>query len=287
VLKDEVLRILDVRRGQKYIDATIGGAGHAKLILERGGIVLGIDQDRKALDYVNDNFRADIDASRLRLAHGNFKDIGKIAKEENFEGVSGILLDLGVSSYQIDNSGRGFSFMRDEPLDMRMDTSASLTASQIINKFSEQELYDIFSKLGEEPNSRALAQGIIRARRVKPIETTGELVDVIKTIKERSQGDGKHIATRIFQALRIAVNSELESLKQGLAGAFNSLSGGGKLLVISFHSLEDRIVKKYFSDLEDRGMATLITKKPITASAKEIYENRRARSAKLRAIARI
>lgn len=285
VLKDEVAEALNVKKGKLYIDATIGGGGHTEEILKRGGIVLGIDLDPEAIKYVEKNLESRIQNSELKLVRGNFQDIAKIAWENGFEKVDGALFDLGLSSYQIEQSGRGFSFLRDEPLDMRISSESHLTAREIINKWTEAQLYDLFSRMGEDPNSHALAESIVRARRLKPIKTTGELVQIINnTVRGREK---RHPATRMFQALRIGVNQELENLKKGLSGAFNLLAGGGRLAVISFHSLEDRIVKRYFTELKNRGLAKLITKKPIIASLQEIRENKRARSAKLRVIARL
>lgn len=271
VLLNEVIEDLAIKKGAKYIDATLGGGGHAFEIAKRGGSVLGIDQDREAISNVKS-------FEKLTPVLGNFGDIGEIARENGFEKVQGILFDLGMSSFQIEGSGRGFSFMRDEPLDMRMGQT-NLTAKEIINKWNKQELYDLFSKLGEEKFSVAISDNIVRARGIKPIETTGELVRVIEEVKNR---DTIHPATRVFQALRMAVNSEIDNLKRGLDQSVDLLEPKGRILVISFHSGEDRVVKLKFLDFENRGLGKVINKKPITASFKEEKTNPRSRSAKLR-----
>lgn len=301
VLLKEVIRGLNVRPDGKYIDATIGGGGHAAEIIKRGGKVLGIDQDQDSIDHVQANSEEQIAKSELILVRGNFSNIAKIARERGFENADGVLFDLGVSSYQIERSGRGFSFLRDEPLDMRMDSSilrsnslrydsgqagqASLTAKTIVNKVTKDELYNIFSKFGEEKNARAISDGIVRARQVKPIETSRELAEIVAGIV-RSR-EKIHPATRVFQALRIVVNSEIDNLKMGVEGAFEILAPNARLAVISFHSLEDRAVKLFFARLVQDRRARLINKKVIIASEEEIRTNRRARSAKLRILEKV
>ncbi len=285
VLLREVLDSLEPSKGKRYIDATLGGGGHAKAIVEKDGIVLGIDQDPDALEFVEENFAEDIAGSKLKVARGNFADIKKIAEENEFVNIDGVLFDLGVSSYQLDRSGRGFSFRRQEPLDMRMSLDgSSLTAKIIVNTYGESELYELFSK-GEEPNAKAVARAIIEARHIKPIETSDELGRIISGVG-KSQGL-IHPATRVFQALRMTVNREPESLRQGLEGAFDILKSGGKVSVISFHSLEDRIVKLYFLKLERMHLARVVNKKPVIAGNDEVDENRRSRSAKLRTIIKL
>lgn len=298
VLLKETTEALNVRPDGKYIDATFGGGGHSREIIKRGGRVLGIDRDPDAIEFVWENLKFDPSAdgrnSKLKLVYGNFADIKQIAHLNNFDNPDGILFDLGLSSYQIEESGRGFSFLRDEPLDMRMSADSALgksgskseiTAGDIINKASEDELYQIFSKFGEEPASRAISCSIIRARRIKPIKTTLELAEI--TSKVVSKQKDRHPATRVFQALRIAVNSELDNLKKGLAAGFDILGKDGRMAVISFHSLEDRIVKLFFLSQAQTGRARLITKKPIVAGQDEVRNNRRSRSAKLRVIEKI
>jgi len=284
-LLKEVIRGLNIRPNGKYIDATIGGGGHAAEIIKRGGKVLGIDQDQDSIEYIKANSQKQIAKSQLVLVRGNFSNIAKIARERDYERADGVLFDLGVSSYQIERSGRGFSFLRDEPLDMRMSEDAVLTAYAIINKATKDELYNIFSKFGEEKNARAISDGIVRARQVKPIETSRELGEIVAGVV-RNKG-GRHPATRVFQALRIVVNSEIDNLKMGVGGAFEILAPNARLAVISFHSLEDRVVKLFFARLVQDRRARLINKKVIAASEEEIRTNRRARSAKLRIIEKI
>ncbi len=285
VLLDEVISFLEITPGKKYIDATLGGGGHTKSILTAGGEVLGIDQDDDALAYVK---KQNI-GQALQIAKGNFKDIDIIAKKHGFEQVAGILFDLGVSSYQFDTPERGFSFQKSGPLDMRMDQTLTVKAQDLINGLTKQELSDLFYKLGEEYRSRVIAQAIIREREKKPIETTDELERIIRhSVGGRFATVGKypsvHPATKVFQALRIAINDEMHSLEEALPKAFDLLQPKGRLLVISFHSLEDRIVKRTFKALDEKGVGTIITEKPITPTDEEIERNVRSRSSKLRVI---
>lgn len=286
VLLREAVEGLQVRKDGNYIDATIGGGGHTREIIDRGGIVLGIDQDFEAIEYINKNFKFQISNFQLKLVRGNFQDIGRIARENGFERVDGILFDLGVSSYQIDRSGRGFSFMRDEVLDMRMSQKGDLTASQIINTWPESDLVAIFEKYGEEPTASEVARKIVFRRKQKKIRMTGQLVEIIRDVGA-VRAVKINPATRIFQALRIVVNREIENLRKGLSEGLKLLNKGGRIAVISFHSLEDRVVKLYFLELERNGLGKIINKRPITASSNEIRSNRRARSAKLRIIERL
>ena len=284
-LLKESVNGLNVRPDGKYIDATIGGTGHAVEIINRGGKVLGIDQDQDSIEYVKKNQESRIKNQELTLVRGNFSNIAKIARGRDYERADGILFDLGVSSYQIDRSGRGFSFLRDEPLDMRMSREIAITAKEIVNKGTKDELYNIFSKFGEEKNARAISDGIVSARQIKPIETSRELAEIVaRTVRTREK---IHPATRVFQALRIVVNSEIDNLKMGVEGAFEILAPNARLAVISFHSLEDRAVKLFFARLVQDRRARLVNKKPIIASEEEMRINRRARSAKLRIIERI
>jgi len=286
VLLKEVVDYLQVKAGKKYIDATLGGAGHTQEILNKGGIVLGIDCDQEALEYVKKNQESRIKNHELVLAKGNFRDLAEIARLNNFNQVDGIIFDLGVSSYQIDNPKRGFSFSKGGPLDMRMDADLSVDASDLINSLPKGELYEIFIKLGEEHRARAIADGIVSARRVAPIKTTGDLSSVIQEalgIKgELTDFTRANISKRVFQALRIVVNDELGNIRIALPMAFELLESKGRIGVISFHSLEDRIVKQSFIDFEKRNMGKIITKKPIIASDEEMKSNSRSRSAKLR-----
>lgn len=279
-LLQPVIDSLQVSPGKRYIDATLGGGGHTREIIKRGGIVLGIDQDSDALSYVQENFKFEILNLKLKTAQGNFRNIHTIAKENKFEAVSGILYDLGVSSNQLDVSGRGFTLRLDEPLDMRMNKNSTLTAYEVVNTYSEEELTEIFLKYGEEEKAGKVAERIRETRKNKKIETTKELVAVIEEVIKR-QGM-MHPATKIFQAIRIEVNEELISIKEGLLGGINLLMENGRLCVISFHSLEDRIIKQQFDKWETRGMGRILTNKPLIANEEELAKNMRARSAKLR-----
>jgi 16S rRNA (cytosine1402-N4)-methyltransferase len=286
VLLKEIIDLLQVKKGKKYIDATIGGGGHTGFILSIGGKVLGIDADQDALDHVKKGLADKIENQELLLEKGNFRDLETIAHSKNFDAVSGILFDLGVSSYQIDSAKRGFSFLREGPLDMRMDQSSPLTADALVNLLEKGELYELFNKLGEEHRAGAISNSIIRARRIKAIQTTTELTDVVAKAYgfegEISDFVKNKINQKVFQALRIAVNSELENLKEALPQALELLEEKGRMAVISFHSLEDRIVKQTFKGFEEKGLGKIITNKPIEATDEEKGKNSRARSAKLR-----
>lgn len=281
VLLDEALSFLRVIRGEKYIDATLGGGGHAREITKRGGVVLGIDQDQKAIDYAGKKFE-------IKAAKGNFRNIDNLGKFEGFGKVKGIIYDLGLSAFQIGDKTRGFSFQKEAPLDMRMDvlSSKGIRALDLINLSNKNELYETFSGYGEEARSRAISNAIVRARRVKAIESTGDLLKIIKGVYgikgDISDKRKSEIAKRVFQALRIAVNDELNALKESLPKALNLLDSEGRIVVISFHSLEDRIVKENFETFEMQGLGRIITRKPVLPSEGEIKRNPSARSAKLR-----
>ena len=268
VLLKEAIEGLNVRKGKRYIDATVGMGGHAEEVIKKGGVVLGIDCDPEAIAFLD----SQIKTKKLILVQGNFKNLKRIAQEHGFDKVAGILFDLGLSSWQIEGSGRGFSYLKDEPLDMRMDPGLEVTAAEIVNGSTKEELYEIFTRFGEEVNSWAIANAIVRAR---PIKTTRELAEVI--------GDDISQLARVFQALRIVVNDEINNLKKALSQTIELLEEGGRLVIISFHSLEDRVVKFGFRD----NRLKIITKKPIRPSKEEIRLNPRARSAKLRIAERI
>lgn len=275
VMLREVLDGLQIIAGKKYIDATVGGGGHGIEILKLGGNLLGIDADCEAIEFTRKKWEVGSgkrdNTKKWKLVQGNFKDIEKIAKENGFGEVEGVLFDLGVSSHQFDTEERGFSYRFNQaPLDMRFDLRDSLTAGDIVNTKKEEELYEIFAKFGEEERSRSIAHVLVRARQIKPIKTSGDLLQIIETVvKGKSALFGS--ASRIFQALRISVNDELEALKDGLEGARHLIVPGGRIVVISFHSLEDRLVKLTFEK-----------SKPIRPTNEEIQKNIRARSAKLR-----
>lgn len=269
VLLKEVIDFLNVQPGRKYIDATYGAGGHAREILRRGGRVLALDVSPQAVEA------AEADPS-LKVIRGNFRRLGELARMEGFGEADGILFDLGISSDELAEVS-GLSFQRDEPLDMRLDLDLGVTAADLINALPESKLGELFKEYGDEPNYKSLARAIVRARELRKIETTGELLQSIDRTSGRKFGRA-HPATRVFQALRIAVNDELESLREALPQAKETLVPGGRLVVISFHSGEDRIVKGFF-----KTSMKPLTEKPITPSAEETASNPRARSAKLRA----
>lgn len=286
VLLAEVLAGLAPRPGGRYIDGTLGGGGHAAAVLEAAGPdarLLGIDADPAALAAAG--ARLAPFGERAALAHGNFRDLAQIARAAGLAPADGLLLDLGVSSHQLDTAERGFSFLADAPLDMRLDPTSGRTAAELVNQTPEGELADLIYRYGEERASRRIARAIAEARARRPVATTGALAELIARALGRR---GKiHPATRTFQALRIAVNQEIASLEAALPQAVELLAPGGRLAVIAFHSLEDRVVKQFFraeSGAAGAGQARLriITKKPIEAGAEEVRANPRSRSAKLR-----
>jgi len=279
VLLHEVIKNLEVKQGEKYIDATLGFGGHAREILTKGGKLLGIDRDDENFAKVAESF-AQFERRNWKLVQGNFAEIKVLAETAKFNAVSGILLDLGISSWQLDESKRGFhhrpSGSTEEKLDMRMDLGQEVTAEYVVNKYSETDLYDVISRYGELREARRIARVIMRTR---PIETAAELVAALSKVDK----SGSTFA-RLFQALRIEVNRELDALKSGLAGALELLEKDGRLAVISFHSLEDRLVKQTFVSWERANKVELVTKQPIMASKAELKENSRAKSGKLRVV---
>ncbi len=283
VLLQEAIELLQIKAGERYIDGTLGAGGHTIEILKHGGRVLGLDVDQDALEFVNEELRSKNQELRdnLTLVKGNFKDIDKIAKENKSETVDGILLDLGVSSHHFEAPERGFSFQREGPLDMRMDKDLHVKAGDLVNVLTKSELTDLFTKLGEERFTRLIVSRIVEARKVKRIETTAELANIIRRAVPFSK-KGINPATKVFQALRIAVNDELNNLIEALPKALTLLESGGRLAVISFHSLEDRIVKRSFLEFEEKGLGSIITKKPLIPTEEEIAANSRSRSSKLR-----
>lgn len=275
VFFEEVITALGVKEGGKYIDATFGEGGYSREILKLGGRVLGIEWDENQYQKSKIKYQKYISKIKnLKLKHGNFKDIERIAKENNFYPVDGIIFDLGLSMEQINNSGRGFSYKRlEEPLDMRISNTLKKTAADIINSYSAQALYEIFSRNSEEINSWAIAKAIISARRLRKIITVKDLVEIISSFK-KAIGKKESVLKRVFQALRIEVNNEFNNLKYGLKGGFNILNKGGKIVVITFHSLEDRIVKQFIQKNNFR----FILKKPIINRPRKKFE----RSARIR-----
>jgi len=288
ILTDVLLSLLQLPPSARCIDATIDGGGHTAAILNRVGSegrVLGIDRDPGLLTGVQRRFAADIESGRLHLANGNFSDLARIATAHGFTGVDAVLFDVGVSSYHFDVSGRGFSFVRDEPLDMRFDeTDADLeTAAEILASRDAEELAAIFRSYGEERYSRRIANRIVREREAKPVRTTQQLLDLVAAgMPPRIRWQAARSAARVFQALRIAVNQELDAITAALPQALSLLAPGGRLAVLTFHSLEDRIVKQLFVAEQKAGRVRVLTKKPIRPIPEEISANPRAASAKLR-----
>jgi len=282
VLLEQVIQYLDPKPNENFIDCTIGEAGHSQAILELNspnGKILGIDVDADSLKRLETQ-------ERLILAHGNFKDLKKIAEENRFSNISGILFDLGLSSWQIEESGKGFTFRKDEPLIMILNGKQEVTAEEIINQWPEESLVEILNKFGEERYGRRIVRGIVNERKLHPIKTTFQLKNIVlKSIpfSHTRRGAVSRVLARVFQALRIIINDELENLTKGLEQAWEIISPGGRIVVISFHSLEDRIVKNFFKEKRNQGLLKILTEKPVTADKIEISFNYRSRSAKLRA----
>jgi 16S rRNA (cytosine1402-N4)-methyltransferase len=288
VLTAEALQYLRAERGGVYVDCTVGLGGHARALLEAGATrVIGVDRDLQALAAARETLAPW--AERVELVHADYRDLDEVLEHRGIRLVNGTLADLGVSSLQFDTPGRGFSFQRDEPLDMRMDTSTGDTAAALIARSSERELADGIYAYGEERFSRRIARAIVAARREQPVETTGRLAAIVRRALPRRGYMRIDPATRTFQALRIWVNRELEGLDRFLEAAVRRLHAGARLVVITFHSLEDRIVKHTLRALEHSGDAAVkvLTKKPIGPGDAEVLRNPRARSAKLRAAERL
>jgi 16S rRNA (cytosine1402-N4)-methyltransferase len=286
VLLQEAIDFLAVRRGGTYIDCTVGLGGHSFAIAKRLGAqghLIGFDKDTQALEMARKRLTetSDADWPRITLLHGSFAGIGERVPAASADGV---LADLGVSSLQLDNADRGFSFQAEGPLDMRMDPHGELTADQVVNRFDEKTLADAIYEFGEERRSRRIARAIVRAR---PIRSTAHLARVVAAAAPTMKHERIHPATRTFQGIRILVNRELDDVKALLGAAPTVLKKGGRLAVISFHSLEDRIVKEALRDAARDGVWQVLTKKPVTAGEEEIATNPRSRSAKLRAAEKI
>lgn len=300
VLLNETINMLSVRPGGIYMDATLGGGGHFMEILERAqgqGKFIGIDQDEDAISNAVKTFSKY--GGQIDFVHDNFKNIKHITERLNLKGIDGIIFDLGVSSFQLDEGSRGFSYMKDAPLDMRMDRRSCLTAEQVVNEMDREALKGIFKEYGEEAWAGRIADFICERRKNGRIATTGQLTEIIKdAIPARARRKGPHPAKRVFQALRIYVNKELEILESSLKDAVEVLNAGGRVCVITFHSLEDRIVKNTFKELATgcicpkdfpvctcghKKIVKVLTHKPILPAPEEIEENPRSRSAKLRA----
>ncbi len=291
VLLNETIERLEVRPGGRYVDGTLGRAGHARAVVERGGLVLGIDRDEQAIDEV-----AALGLKNLKAVRGNHGDLKKVANENGWDEVDGILLDLGVSSPQLDEAGRGFSFLREGPLDMRMDRSGGVSAADLVNGESEERLAEIFRDWGEEPQARRVARAIAKAREEGVrFRTTKELADFIERLVGRR--GAHHPATRVFQALRMETNDEMGELRRALEGGLELLRRGGRFAVITFESITDRAVKQFFAAHAGRNVSLqqggvewrgelpkvgIVTKRAVVAADEELEVNPRARSAKLR-----
>lgn len=298
VMIQEALKALNLKPGQTIVDATVGTAGHSLEILKAispGGRLIGIDRDEDSLVIAKERlteFNNQIDGltrPTIDIAHGDFRDINKILSSLKVKKIDGILFDLGVSSYQLDSKERGFSFRYDAPLDMRMDKTSYILAYDLVNNLTEKEISDILWMFGEERWHNRIARHLVRERSHSPVATTGQLRDIVLRAIGRpfSPGQRIHPATRTFQALRIAVNRELEALEEALRAVPELLKKNGRVCVISFHSLEDRIVKHNFKENALKGIYRIITKKPLEAKPDETDQNPRSRSAKMRAAVRI
>ena len=299
VLPEEVIEGLKIDPSGIYVDGTLGGGGHAFLVAEklsRGGKLIGIDRDAEAIEAATKRLEPFMD--RVTIVKGNYENAKQILSDLGIDKVNGILLDLGVSSYQFDNKDRGFSYREDAPLDMRMDRSDVMTAYDVVNTYSENELCRILKDYGEEKFAKNIAARIVKNREIAPIRTTFELTETIKaSIPARFRETGGHPSKKTFQAIRIEVNRELDILKNVIGDLIDLLAPGGRLCIISFHSLEDRIVKQAFKEAEDpcicppdfpvcvcgrKSKGNVVTRKPVTAGEEELENNQRAHSAKLR-----
>ena len=289
VLTAEVVSLLAPERGGLFVDCTVGAGGHSLALLEAGATrVIGVDRDRTALEVAARTLAAYRD--RTELVHADFRELAAVLDARGIQAIDGALADLGVSSLQLDAPGRGFSFRRDEPLDMRMDPDAGVpSAADLVRDATEHELSEVIHEYGEERYARRISRAIVQARARAPIASTGRLAEIVRRAQPRRGWTRIDPATRTFQALRIWVNRELDGLEAFLTDVLRRLTTGGRAVVIAFHSLEDRIVKHAFRSLEQAAGPTArrLTKKPIVPSAEEVARNPRARSAKLRAIERV
>ena len=284
VMRKEVIEVLDPRRNGVYVDATVGPGGHSEEILKHigpGGLLIGIDRDDEALKIAEERFSD----RRVVLKRGSFSDMESMVYAQGISSIDGVLLDLGMSMLQLKSPGKGFSFTSDDRLDMRMDRRQKLSAWDVVNRYSGKELEKILREFGEERLSKRIARAITTRRQKKPIDTCSELSAIVEGVYG---GRGRsHPATRTFQALRIEVNRELDQLRSGLEAASRLLKRSGRLCVISYHSLEDRIVKRFLAEKSREGVFSVITKKPLIASDDEMRSNPSSRSAKLRGAEKI
>jgi len=306
VLLNETVEGLNIKENGIYVDGTLGGAGHSSEVVRKlgsKGRLIGIDQDTEALKAASKRLEQYNKYNNVTFVHNNFHNIKFILEELDINGIDGIMMDLGVSSYQLDNKDRGFSYMQDAPLDMRMNRDSDFSAYDIVNSYEEEKLCKIIKEYGEEKFAKKIASNIVKQRQEKPVETTLELVEIIrKSIPGKFQREGGHPSKRTFQAIRIEVNGELEILNKTIEDAVDKLNVGGRIAIITFHSLEDRIVKNKFRELEKpctcpssfpicvcgkKSKVKVITRKPIEPSEEEREFNSRSRSAKLRIAERI
>jgi 16S rRNA (cytosine1402-N4)-methyltransferase len=304
VLLKETVDSLNIKEDGIYVDGTLGGGGHSEEILKRlgpAGRLIGIDRDEEALNAASERLKKY--GNKFQAVHSNYGDMPEVLKTLGLRKVDGIVLDLGVSSYQLDNAERGFSYMADAPLDMRMDQTQSMTAYDIVNDYSEYDLTRIIREYGEDKCARSIASHIVEARNVKPVSTTGELVEIIRhSIPMKLQKSGGHPAKRTFQAIRIELNQELTVLRDCIDSLIDSLEENGRLSIITFHSLEDRIVKEAFRRNEKpctcppsfpvcvcgkKSKGHVVTRKPVLPGEEEMQENSRSKSAKLRVFERV
>ncbi|PID40783.1 MAG: 16S rRNA (cytosine(1402)-N(4))-methyltransferase [Proteobacteria bacterium] len=304
-MRTEAVDMLACRPGQTVVDGTLGGCGHARLIHGRitpGGVLIGIDQDQDAIDHAHRVFPEQ--GAAVHVVHGNFVDLSQFLSQLGIDAVDGILVDIGLSQHQIEASGRGFSFSRDEPLDMRMDVRRELTAADLIADLSEKDMARLFSRYGEERWAARIARYLVEQRRMRAITTSGQLAGMVARAVPAAARHKQaiHPATRVFMALRIAVNKELDVLDRFLPTAVDHLKPGGRLCVLSFHSLEDRIVKHRFREMHDpctcppafphcvcgrKPMVRLLTRKVVRPSSAEVNDNPMARSTRLRAVEKL
>ena len=302
VLLTESVDALNIKNGGVYADGTLGGGGHSYEILKKldSGKLVGIDRDKDAICAAKKRLK---EFDNVVYVNDNYKNIKNILKENGIENLDGAVLDLGVSSYQLDNPERGFSYVNDAPLDMRMNKDDFFSAFNVVNEYSKEDLTRIFFEYGEEKFSKRIAENIVEARNVAPIQTTGELAEIVKnSIPAKTVKKGSHPAKRVFQAIRIEVNGELEYLENAVRDFFDVLKTGGRLAIITFHSLEDRAVKNVFNSLatgctcpkefpvcvcNNKPKGKIITRKPIIPTDKEMTENKRSKSSKLRVIEKI
>jgi len=291
VLQEEVLEYLNPKPNENFIDCTIGEAGHSLAIIERilpNGLLLGIDWSHELIQKLKIKYQISNIKNNLILVCDNFANLKKIVKKYVFKQVHGILFDLGLSSWHLEESGKGFSFKKDEPLIMSYSPAPELIAKQIVNQWPGKDIERILKEYSEEKFAKRIAEEIVKARRIKPIQSTFQLVEIIKkAVPSWYQHRKIHFATKTFQALRIAVNDELNNIEKALLQALEALKPNGRLVIISFHSLEDRIIKNFFQNQAKNGLLKILTKNPLKPSLQEIKINPRSRSAKLRAAQKV